>query len=123
MSKEKCADMSGVVAEMLQKGTENLFELMAVLFTDVMKGTRESPKDWKQSFFVVLHKKGDTKMPGNYRPIALLPVLYKVFSRVLGSRVEDILDDAQPVVAVVRADEAWFNRPPRFATTAHDYSA
>ena len=46
---------------------------------------------------MVLFKKGDPKLPGNYRPITLLPILYKLFSRILYTRVSKDLDASQCV--------------------------
>ena len=34
----------------------------------------------------VLFKKGDPKLPENYRPIAVIPILYKLFAKVLCNR-------------------------------------
>ena len=36
-------------------------------------------------------------MPGNYRPIAILPILYKLFSRMLCNRLQDYLIPRQSV--------------------------
>ena len=44
---------------------------------------------------IVLFKKGDQSMPEHYRPIAILPILYKLFSRVLCERVKGMLNGAQ----------------------------
>ena len=40
---------------------------------------------------VVLFKKGDPQVPKNYRPIAILPVLYKLFSSMLCGRLSKLL--------------------------------
>ena len=44
-----------------------------------------------------MFKKGDPKLLENYRPITILPILYKVFSRVLNERLKSILKRAQSV--------------------------
>jgi hypothetical protein len=41
---------------------------------------------------VLLFKKGDRADPGNYRPIALMPVEVKVLSRVLTNRLRPFMD-------------------------------
>eukprot|EP00973_Karenia_brevis_P032316 4453566-Karenia_brevis.AAC.1 len=43
----------------------------------------------------VLHKKGDTKILDNYRPISLLRIFYKLFTRVVYSRIRGTLEAAQ----------------------------
>ena len=40
-------------------------------------------------------KKGDSRKAENYRPIAILPILYKLFSKVVCARVKDTLILAQ----------------------------
>ena len=53
---------------------------------------------------VVLFKKGETTEPENYRPIAILPILYKVFAKLLDRRIGHVLERAQSV------DQAGFRR-------------
>eukprot|EP00962_Isochrysis_galbana_P050080 scaffold21547_cov111-Isochrysis_galbana.AAC.5 len=40
----------------------------------------------------VLYKKGDTRDVRNYRPITLLQVDYKIYSKVLVKRMKTVLD-------------------------------
>ncbi|KAK6736602.1 hypothetical protein RB195_019352 [Necator americanus] len=54
------------------------------------------PKQWKTSKTVLLYKKGDPHDIGNYRPICLLSVIYKLFTRVILNRIEKALDEGQP---------------------------
>ncbi|KAK6752534.1 hypothetical protein RB195_003760 [Necator americanus] len=54
------------------------------------------PKQWKISKTVLLYKKGDPHDIGNYRPICLLSVIYKLFTRVILNRIEKVLDEGQP---------------------------
>lgn len=39
-----------------------------------------------------LHKKGDKSENSNYRPIALLPVINKIFERIICNRIQYFLD-------------------------------
>ena len=75
MASGKAADQAGVVAEMLQKGGMKLAELMAQVFTDILRGYVEPPRDWKIASMHMLFKDGDEKEPANYRPICLLPII------------------------------------------------
>ncbi|KAK6762180.1 hypothetical protein RB195_023045 [Necator americanus] len=45
---------------------------------------------------VLLYKKADPHDIGNYRPICLLSVIYKLFTRVILNRIEKVLDEGQP---------------------------
>ncbi|KAK6728360.1 hypothetical protein RB195_005791 [Necator americanus] len=51
---------------------------------------------WKTRKTVLLYKKGDPHDIGNYRPICLLSVIYKLFTRVVLNRIEKVLDEGQP---------------------------
>ena len=54
------------------------------------------PTQWNESKVIILFKKGDMKDIKNYRPISLLPHMYKVFTRIILARVEKQLDENQP---------------------------
>ena len=41
------------------------------------------PDDWKKSNVVPVHKKESTNLIKNYRPISLLPILSKIFERLM----------------------------------------
>ncbi|KAE9420430.1 hypothetical protein Angca_005797, partial [Angiostrongylus cantonensis] len=54
------------------------------------------PTLWKTSKTVLLFKKGDLHDVGNYRPICLLSVVYKLFTRIILNRIGRTLDEGQP---------------------------
>ncbi|KAE9413052.1 hypothetical protein Angca_010089, partial [Angiostrongylus cantonensis] len=54
------------------------------------------PTQWKTSRTVLLFKKGDLHDIGNYRPICLRCVVYKLFTRVILNRIDRTLDEGQP---------------------------
>ena len=62
----------------------------------------------------MLLKKGDPQLPENYRPIAIVPILYMLFSRIIGARIKDILLEAQTV------DQAGFR--PGFSCDDHSFA-
>ena len=78
MKKNKAGDDAGLVAEMLQYGCHELRDILAQLFTRILNFGTEPPESWKQSFVTILFKKGDPKLPGNYRPICLLPIFIQI---------------------------------------------
>ncbi|KAE9413318.1 hypothetical protein Angca_007052, partial [Angiostrongylus cantonensis] len=53
------------------------------------------PSQWKTSKTVLLFKNGDLHDIGNYRPICLLSVLYKLFTRVILNTIDRTLDEGQ----------------------------
>jgi hypothetical protein len=64
---------------------------MLNLFNDVLCEDRAVPDQWRKTRLTVIYKKGDPKQPGNYRPIAILPIMYKLFSRMVCERIQTTL--------------------------------
>ncbi|KAE9419616.1 hypothetical protein Angca_009751, partial [Angiostrongylus cantonensis] len=54
------------------------------------------PTQWKHSKTVLLFKKGDLHDIGLYRPICLLFVVNKLYTRVILNRIDKTLDEGQP---------------------------
>ncbi|KAH7708744.1 endonuclease-reverse transcriptase [Aphelenchoides avenae] len=69
---------------------------LARIFTQCLR-KKKIPPQWKESTTVLLYKKGDARNLKNYRPICLLSVVYKLFTKVLTRRITDNLDREQPV--------------------------
>ncbi|KAK6750333.1 hypothetical protein RB195_002355 [Necator americanus] len=72
-----------------------LINTLARLFTRYLSECNV-PKQWKTSKAVLLYEKGDLHDIGNYRPVCLLSVIYKLFTRVILNRIEKVLDEGQP---------------------------
>ncbi|KAK6732237.1 hypothetical protein RB195_016554 [Necator americanus] len=71
------------------------------------------PDQWKTLRTVLIHKKGDREDLRNYRPICLLSVLYKVFIKIILTRIPRMLDEAQPQEqAGFRHSAAWTTSRP-----------
>ena len=70
---------------------------MAEIFTAILHERAELPECWRSAEVRVLFKEGDDKDPANYRPICMLTIMYKVFSKILCNRMAEELDAAQPV--------------------------
>ena len=81
-----------MVVEMLQAGSDALLDIIAELFTDIIMQKGVPPAEWKCSFIKVLYKKGNGKLPENYRPI---PILDKLLSRLIYGRIHKVLEQSQ----------------------------
>ena len=62
---------------------------------EILFDHRCSNDSWRTSLFCMLPKSGDMSLPENYRPIAILQVFYKIFSRMIYNRLLPILDSHQ----------------------------
>ena len=91
----KCKDTTGLLAEMIKNGGPTLHTHLQQLYNDVISPTNTPPAQWKQTTISVLYKSGDPQLPNNYRPIAIIPLLYKLFARLLYNRLVPILDSHQ----------------------------
>nr|CDJ86440.1 Endonuclease exonuclease phosphatase and RNA-directed DNA polymerase (reverse transcriptase) domain containing protein [Haemonchus contortus] len=87
-----------------------IIKTLARLFTRYLSECKV-PTSWKTSKTVLLYKKGDPDDIGNYRPICLLSVIYKLFTRVILNRIGRTLDEGQP------CEQAGFRRG--FSTIDH----
>lgn len=100
----RCRDTTGLIAEMLKEGGPTLRAHLLHLYNDVLRADAPPPQDWKRTTISVIHKSGDTRLPNNYRPISIIPLLYKLFARLLYNRLESHLDGYQT------PDQAGFRR-------------
>ena len=92
---DRCPDSAGVKAEMLKHGGDALFKTLLDLYNKALADEMELPKSWKTSVITVIYKNGDPTLPQNYRPICIIPLLYKLFSKMIYNRLYPILDRAQ----------------------------
>ena len=95
LKRNRCADTTGIRAEMLKEGGQHLLRKLLELYNVILTENRELPASWKHSVISVIHKSGDVTQPQNYRPISIIPMLYKLFSKLLYRRLYPILDAAQ----------------------------
>ena len=95
MRNRRCCDEAGIIVQMLKEGCEELLECILDLFNEVLRPELDPPQTWRRTKLVVIFKKGDPMQAKNYRPIAILPILYKVFSRMFCNRIADYLIPGQ----------------------------
>lgn len=91
LKNNKAPGEDGIVAEMWKIGGDKAAENLHRLICDIWEN-EQIPRDWKGALIHPLHKKGDRTDPNNYRGISLLPVSYKVLSKVLLNIVEEQVD-------------------------------
>lgn len=85
-----------ISADMLKAAGPRLISVLSKIYTKCLE-TGKIPKDWKNSKTILLHKKGNREDLKNYRPICLLSIIYKVFTKIILNRITRQLDEAQPI--------------------------
>ena len=95
MKAGKAKDGAGIVPEMLKHGDHSLHDTILELFNNILVQGRVPPTSWRLTRLKVIFKKGDPKLAKKYRPIAILPILYRLFSRMLCHRIQDSILAAQ----------------------------
>ncbi|GBP64344.1 Probable RNA-directed DNA polymerase from transposon X-element [Eumeta japonica] len=96
--------------ETLKIGAPLLIPYLKLLFNEVVE-SEQVPDQWHLSQIILLYKKGNPLEVGNYRPISLLPSIYKLFSSILLSRIAPQIDKNQPI------RQAGFR--PNYSTNDH----
>ena len=61
---------------------ESIYKPLNLIFKSCLE-TGQFPSDWKKANVVPVFKKGDKQLLKNYRPISLLPIIGKIFERLL----------------------------------------
>uniref|UniRef100_A0A8R1HV48 Reverse transcriptase domain-containing protein n=1 Tax=Caenorhabditis japonica TaxID=281687 RepID=A0A8R1HV48_CAEJA len=109
----KAAGDDKITADFLKSCHDNVIFLLTDRFTKYLQSGKV-PEKWKTSNTTLIFKKGDKEDLENYRPICLLPVLYKAFTKCVLNRIRTTLEEAQPV------EQAGFRRS--FSTIDHIHS-
>ena len=94
MKNRKCCDKTGIVIEMLKHASREYLQTLLGLYNDMLS-TGQIDVAWRETIFSMLPKSGDLTQAKNWRPIAILRISYKLFSRLLYHRLQPILDQRQ----------------------------
>ncbi|KAE9412928.1 hypothetical protein Angca_002878, partial [Angiostrongylus cantonensis] len=85
-----------ITADFFRAGGHNLHLLLVNRITAYLQ-KEKIPDQWRTWHTVISPKKRDRKDLRNYRPICLLNVLYKLFTKIILSRISRTFDEVQPV--------------------------
>ncbi|XP_055919715.1 uncharacterized protein LOC129951530 [Eupeodes corollae] len=107
---DKCTGNDGIVTEMLKYGKQPISTVFTMIFNDILI-TQQIPKRRKQATITHIHIKGNKDDINNYRPISNISMIYKLFSKVMYTKIKDTLNRNQP------REQAGFREG--FSTTDH----
>eukprot|EP00972_Heterocapsa_arctica_P108053 15913726-Heterocapsa_arctica.AAC.1 len=88
MAKGKTCASDGIVAEMLQALDGHNIAMIARMFTGRARGYVLAPHDWHSIASSCFPKVESPSRTADLRPIAFIPVLMKLYSRVLYARLK-----------------------------------
>ena len=95
MKRHKAQGKDGI-ASVIKLGGPIVLTYLTNIFNNIIKTKQIPDSCWHEAKIVILFKKGDPKDIKNYRPISLMSHSYKIFTRLLQSRIERTLDENQP---------------------------
>lgn len=87
----KAGGENQLVAELWKNANEQTLRNLHKCIIDIWN-TEKMPEEWNTAIIHPLHKKGDRSDPNNYRGISLLDTTYKIFSKIIYSRIQEQLD-------------------------------
>ena len=89
----KAAGLDDIPYEMYKWGGSRMIDLMVTLFNSIWNG-ENVPKCWNESRVILLHKGGqkNKKDLRNYRPIALMDTIGKIFCMLLNERMSKCVE-------------------------------
>ena len=117
LCKTKATGLDKISAKMLRLCPNLIAECLCVIFNRSIN-TGIFPDEWKCTKVIPLHKKGDRRDLDNYRPISIIPVVAKVFERIIYNQVYAFVIDTKvlsncqsdfrsTVTALLEATNTW----------------
>ena len=112
MKRHKDHGMDGIISDTIKLGGQIVLTYRTNSFNNnnILK-TKQILDSWHEAKLVILPKMGDPQGIGNYRPISPLSHSYKIFTRLLQTRLERTLHENQP------SDHAGFRKG--YSTSDH----
>ena len=92
LCKSKATHLDRISPELLRVCPDLIAESLCTIFNRSIN-TGILPTDWKSSKVIPLFKKGERRDLNNYRPISIIPVVAKVFERIIYNQVYGFLVD------------------------------
>ncbi len=105
MSNGKAPGVDGIVIEMIKCSSHVTVPYLKHMYNKVLV-SGNFPKQWCQAVLAPLHKKGPKNDPSNYRGIALLSVLGKIFTKILNERLVTLTEKFE----LQREEQAGFRK-------------
>lgn len=87
----KAGGSDGITIEHIKAGGSTIVNALNKLFNKCLEEAKV-PEEWLISKLVLLKKKGSGKEIKNYRPLSLLQISYKLFTKIIINRMDSIFN-------------------------------
>ena len=91
----KAAGLDSLPGEFFKEASTEIAPWLTKLLGKIWE-CGKAPGDWQECALIPVYKKGDRKKCGNYRGIAILPVVCKITSIIVLNRLVKVLDEKMP---------------------------
>ena len=95
LKSKRRGDDLGLVAEFLKHSPDDFLNALLLVMREVRR-SGNVPSSWQRTFFKMLPKTKAAKSVSDFRPIANVRLLYKLFAYLMLGRMEDALEASQP---------------------------
>ena len=92
LKSKKATGVDGIPSRLFKDGSDALASPLSVIFNLTIQ-ENVIPAEWKKAKVTPLHKSGTKDDPRNYRPISVLPVVYKVLERLIHKQLASYFHD------------------------------
>ena len=95
---KKATQDSVIPAKALKENAAFFAEHLYIFFNEAIESSK-FPSSWKQANITPVFKKGSRNQKENYRPVSILPIISKIFEKILSKQLyiyfENILSKFQ----------------------------
>ena len=89
---KKATGHDGISSRMIKEAGISIVKPLTKLLNMSLENGK-FPDDWKKAHVIPIHKKGDKDNVNNYRPISILPIVSKIFERIVFKHVYNYLHE------------------------------
>ena len=90
LSGNKATGIDKISCKIIKKAAPIISDSLTLIFNQAIT-LSSFPDEWKMAKVVPLFKNGQRNIPGNYRPISVLPAISKIMERILYDQLYDYL--------------------------------
>ena len=109
MKNKKSARQDGIPNELLKYGGQHLTEELTKLIQKMFY-QHKIPDEWRTSTTILMFKKGDKKLPSNYRGINLLNITLKLTTKIITAKINSFFIFFYLFIIQLSNFNSWYHR-------------